>query len=86
MAPGFTSRLTAGTHTYFMKALHCQLPVAVQKHLYDKCYPSVLCLYCGNVEVSNHVFSSVVDESICHYLLDVYAAVCVHSSLQELCL
>ncbi|KAG9284464.1 hypothetical protein G9A89_014068 [Geosiphon pyriformis] len=25
-------------------------------HLYNKCYPSVLCLYCDNVEVSDYVF------------------------------
>ncbi|KAG9292868.1 hypothetical protein G9A89_016230 [Geosiphon pyriformis] len=50
MATGFTSRLTADTRTYFMKALHCQLSVAVQKHIYNKYYSSVLCLYCGEVE------------------------------------
>ncbi|KAG9292121.1 hypothetical protein G9A89_005265 [Geosiphon pyriformis] len=51
MAIGFTSRLIADTQTYFMK------------HIYNKCYPSVLCLYCEKVEVSNHVFSCVVDDS-----------------------
>ncbi|KAG9291673.1 hypothetical protein G9A89_022092 [Geosiphon pyriformis] len=62
MATGFTSRLTANTHTYLMKALYCWLPVTIQKCIYDKCYPSVLCLYCGEVEVSNHVFSYVADD------------------------
>ncbi|KAG9300035.1 hypothetical protein G9A89_018312 [Geosiphon pyriformis] len=48
----------ANTHTYLIKAL-C---------IYDKCYPSVLCLYCGKVEVSDHVFSCVVDNLAHHQL------------------
>ncbi|KAG9294181.1 hypothetical protein G9A89_021540 [Geosiphon pyriformis] len=63
MATGFTSRLTADTCTYLIKTLHYRLPVAVQKCIYDKCYPSVLYLYCGKVEVSDHVFSCVIDNS-----------------------
>ncbi|KAG9286676.1 hypothetical protein G9A89_012226 [Geosiphon pyriformis] len=55
----FTSRLLANTYTYYMKALHYRLLVAVQKRLYNRFYSSVLCLYCGNVEVSDYVFSSV---------------------------
>ncbi|KAG9303626.1 hypothetical protein G9A89_018523 [Geosiphon pyriformis] len=47
---------SASMCTYFIKALYYQLPVAIQKCLYDKHYPSVLCLYCGNVEVSDYVF------------------------------
>ncbi|KAG9293135.1 hypothetical protein G9A89_001762 [Geosiphon pyriformis] len=31
--------------------------------LYNRFYPSVLCLYCGNVKVSDHVFSCKIDES-----------------------
>ncbi|KAG9289472.1 hypothetical protein G9A89_008033 [Geosiphon pyriformis] len=57
MATGFTSKISANAHSYFMKALHHQLPVAVRKWLYNRLYPSVLCLYCGNVEVLDHVFS-----------------------------
>ncbi|KAG9295050.1 hypothetical protein G9A89_017844 [Geosiphon pyriformis] len=57
MAAGFTSIWTAGLCTYFMKALHHRLPVAVCKRLYDRSYPSVVCLFCGSVEVSDHVFS-----------------------------
>ncbi|KAG9290547.1 hypothetical protein G9A89_020917 [Geosiphon pyriformis] len=57
MAAGSTSRFSSSVCTYFMKSLHHQLPVAVWKCLYDKRYPSVLCLYCGEVEVSDHVFS-----------------------------
>ncbi|KAG9297752.1 hypothetical protein G9A89_011267 [Geosiphon pyriformis] len=42
--------------TYFMKALHYQLPVAVQKHLYNRCYANVVCLFCGNIKISDHIF------------------------------
>ncbi|KAG9298995.1 hypothetical protein G9A89_020308 [Geosiphon pyriformis] len=59
MAVGFMSHHFAGFHSYFMKALYHRLSVAVHKHLYDKCYPSVVCLYCGNVEMLDHVFSSI---------------------------
>ncbi|KAG9307291.1 hypothetical protein G9A89_017119 [Geosiphon pyriformis] len=72
MATGFTSRLTADTHTYFMKALHHQFPVAVRKCIYNKCYPSVICLYCGEVEISDHVFSCAIDDSACHQVLESY--------------
>ncbi|KAG9304397.1 hypothetical protein G9A89_019959 [Geosiphon pyriformis] len=30
--------------------------------IYDRCYLSVLCLYCGEVEVSDHVFSCIIDD------------------------
>ncbi|KAG9284989.1 hypothetical protein G9A89_009799 [Geosiphon pyriformis] len=62
MATGFTSRHTADIHTYLIKALHCWLAMAVRKHIYDKYYPSVLCLYCGKVEVFNHMFSCIIDD------------------------
>ncbi|KAG9306162.1 hypothetical protein G9A89_016066 [Geosiphon pyriformis] len=61
MAAGFMSCHSAGSHFYFMKALHHRLPINIHKHLYDKCYPSVVCLYCGNIEVSDHVFSCAFD-------------------------
>ncbi|KAG9293913.1 hypothetical protein G9A89_019251 [Geosiphon pyriformis] len=70
MATGFTSRCTANIRTYFMKALHCRLPVAVRKRVYDKYYPSVLCLYCGKVEVSNHVFSCVINDAARRQVLE----------------
>ncbi|KAG9305697.1 hypothetical protein G9A89_022619 [Geosiphon pyriformis] len=50
IAAGFTSMRTAGLRTYFMKALHYRLPVAIRKCLYDRSYPNVVCLYCGCVE------------------------------------
>ncbi|KAG9301418.1 hypothetical protein G9A89_018090 [Geosiphon pyriformis] len=70
MATGFTSKISANAHSYFMKALHHQLPVAptdeipVEELTFTaKLYPSVLCLYCGDVEMLNHVFSCKVDDS-----------------------
>ncbi|KAG9302418.1 hypothetical protein G9A89_011468 [Geosiphon pyriformis] len=70
MAAGFTSRYSSSMCTYFMKSLHHRLLVAVRKCLYDKHYPSMLCLYCDEVEVSDHVFSCKVDESVRHQLLN----------------
>ncbi|KAG9291896.1 hypothetical protein G9A89_004834 [Geosiphon pyriformis] len=60
---GFISRSTSSMRTYFIKSLHHWLPVAVRKHLYDRCYPSMLCLYCGEVKMSDHGFSCKVDGS-----------------------
>ncbi|KAG9304409.1 hypothetical protein G9A89_019971 [Geosiphon pyriformis] len=74
LAAGFTSKHTANCQTYFMKALHHQLFVAVRKHLYNKCYSSVICLYCGDVEVSNHVFSCSSDVSAHAQLVDIHAS------------
>ncbi|KAG9306593.1 hypothetical protein G9A89_004790 [Geosiphon pyriformis] len=61
LASGFTSMRTAGCHTYFMKALYYQLPVAVRKRLYDRKYLSVVCLFCGDIETLDHVFSCPQD-------------------------
>ncbi|KAG9293500.1 hypothetical protein G9A89_009224 [Geosiphon pyriformis] len=72
MATGFTSKPSAGICTYFMKALHHWLPVAVRKHLYNRCYPSVLCLYCGEVETSDYVFFCKIDDSTQSHILDSY--------------
>ncbi|KAG9301356.1 hypothetical protein G9A89_018028 [Geosiphon pyriformis] len=69
MAAGFTSIQTAGLHMYFMKALHHRLPVAVHKRFYDRSYPSVVCLFCGSVEVSDHVFFCDSDFANCDWLL-----------------
>ncbi|KAG9299625.1 hypothetical protein G9A89_020796 [Geosiphon pyriformis] len=44
-----------------MKAVHFKLPVAVQKRLYNKDYSGVSCLFCGDVELSNHSFTCVKD-------------------------
>ncbi|KAG9302502.1 hypothetical protein G9A89_007206 [Geosiphon pyriformis] len=57
MATGFTSRLLANACTYFMKALHHHL---------------ILCLYCSEVEVSDHTFSCRVNKSACCQLLDFH--------------
>ncbi|KAG9305073.1 hypothetical protein G9A89_007713 [Geosiphon pyriformis] len=61
MTAGFTSCCSASFCSYFIKALYHRLPVAVRKCLYDRCYPSVICLYCGDIELSDHVFSCMFD-------------------------
>ncbi|KAG9292836.1 hypothetical protein G9A89_016198 [Geosiphon pyriformis] len=53
LAISFTSRYTPGVCIYFMKALYYWLSVAVCKCLYNKCYLSVVCLFCGNVDFSS---------------------------------
>ncbi|KAG9299003.1 hypothetical protein G9A89_020316 [Geosiphon pyriformis] len=84
MAAGFTSLHTAGFRTYFMKALHHQLPVAVHKHLYDRLYSSVVCLFCGDVEISDHVFSCSFDAVGREHLMNTYVAVWkAHSDLSH---
>ncbi|KAG9294198.1 hypothetical protein G9A89_021557 [Geosiphon pyriformis] len=84
MATGFTSIQMAGFRTYFMKALHHRLPVAVQKRLYNRGYSSVVCLFCDEIEVSDHVFSCSSDADSCTSLLDTYAAAWeVHSGLSH---
>ncbi|KAG9301075.1 hypothetical protein G9A89_015811, partial [Geosiphon pyriformis] len=70
MATSFTSRISANARSYFIKALHHQLFVAVQKWLYNRLYFSILCLYCGDIEVLYHVFSCKVNGSVRHWLLD----------------
>ncbi|KAG9298742.1 hypothetical protein G9A89_012810 [Geosiphon pyriformis] len=69
MLTGFTSQISSTLHTYIMKAVHRKLPVVVRKSLYDKCYPSVLCLFCGGVEFSDHAFTCVHEFGICGEIL-----------------
>ncbi|KAG9296530.1 hypothetical protein G9A89_015122 [Geosiphon pyriformis] len=68
------SSLTAGFRTYFMKAIHRRLSVTVYKWLYNRCYPSVICLFCGDVEISDHTFFCPFNASDCVYLLESYAS------------
>ncbi|KAG9303194.1 hypothetical protein G9A89_000729 [Geosiphon pyriformis] len=75
MAAGFTSKWTVGFRIYFIKALHHQLSVVMHKWLYDKQYLSVMCLFCGDVEVSDHVFSCSFDANGRAQLLNAHAAV-----------
>ncbi|KAG9299375.1 hypothetical protein G9A89_014023 [Geosiphon pyriformis] len=69
MLAGFTSWKTLNLCSYLMKTVHRRLPVAVWKRLYDKGYPGVLCLLCGEVEFSNHVFTCSWDVVICDEVL-----------------
>ncbi|KAG9289016.1 hypothetical protein G9A89_015565 [Geosiphon pyriformis] len=64
MLSGSMCRATAALCTYFMKAVHFRLPVAIQKRLYIKDYPGVSCLFCGNVELPDHGFTCVKDASV----------------------
>ncbi|KAG9303135.1 hypothetical protein G9A89_005093 [Geosiphon pyriformis] len=50
-----------GSGAKIVNTLHYKLPIVVYKCLYDKHYSSVVCLYCGNVEVLDHVFSCAFD-------------------------
>ncbi|KAG9290805.1 hypothetical protein G9A89_011768 [Geosiphon pyriformis] len=49
---------------YIMKAVHRRLPVVVRKRLYNKHYSSVLCLFYGGVEFSDHAFTCVHESGI----------------------
>ncbi|KAG9290778.1 hypothetical protein G9A89_011741 [Geosiphon pyriformis] len=74
MAAGFTSKRTA--------ALHHRLPVTMRKWLYNKHYPSVVCLFYGDVEISDHAFSCPFDANGHVWLLNAHTAVWgVYSSL-----
>ncbi|KAG9292115.1 hypothetical protein G9A89_005259 [Geosiphon pyriformis] len=57
-----------------MKSLYHWLPVAVHKHLYDRCYSSVVCLFCGDVEFLDHVFICFFDAAGHAWLLDAHAS------------
>ncbi|KAG9284122.1 hypothetical protein G9A89_022896 [Geosiphon pyriformis] len=74
LAAGFTSAQTAGFQTYFIKTLYHHLLVAVYKHLYSRSYPSVICLFCRDVEVSNHVFSCPFNAAGHAWLVEVHAS------------
>ncbi|KAG9297612.1 hypothetical protein G9A89_011127 [Geosiphon pyriformis] len=69
---------TADLWSYFMKMLHHHLSVAVCKQLYNRCYSSVICLFCGNIEVSDHIFSCPFDIAGCFWLVkDHLLYICV---------
>ncbi|KAG9291341.1 hypothetical protein G9A89_003445 [Geosiphon pyriformis] len=69
MLTGFTSRISSMLCTYIIKAVHKKLPVVVRKRLYNKHYPSVLCLFCGGMEFSDHTFTCVHESGICDEIL-----------------
>ncbi|KAG9295380.1 hypothetical protein G9A89_013409 [Geosiphon pyriformis] len=52
-----------------VKAIHRQLLVAVQKRLYDKKYPGMLCLMYREVEFSDYIFTCVGNIGICNNIL-----------------
>ncbi|KAG9306256.1 hypothetical protein G9A89_016160 [Geosiphon pyriformis] len=61
MLAGFISRKSAALQIFLIKMVHRRLLMAVRKRLYNKDYPSVLCLMCDNVEFSDHVFTCLAD-------------------------
>ncbi|KAG9305456.1 hypothetical protein G9A89_021174 [Geosiphon pyriformis] len=71
---GFTSKSMANLHSYFLKALHRYLLVAVQKHLYSKIYLSVSCLHCGEMKSFNHSFVCAFDSGARKNILESYLA------------
>ncbi|KAG9299723.1 hypothetical protein G9A89_013083 [Geosiphon pyriformis] len=70
----FISNSITSLHSYFLKALHHHLPVAVRKHLYSKVYPSVLCLHCGEMESFDHFFVCTFDSDAHKSILRSYLA------------
>ncbi|KAG9305598.1 hypothetical protein G9A89_001659, partial [Geosiphon pyriformis] len=57
---------------FLADSLLSELPVAVWKHLYNRLYPSVLCLYCNNVKTSDHMFFCKIDDSAHCQLLEFH--------------
>ncbi|KAG9284936.1 hypothetical protein G9A89_006314 [Geosiphon pyriformis] len=53
---GYTSLFSAALWSYFMKSLYYCLLVTMRKRLYDPKYPSVVCIRCGVVKNSDHLF------------------------------
>ncbi|KAG9286350.1 hypothetical protein G9A89_014516 [Geosiphon pyriformis] len=74
MLAGFTSQRSSCLCMYLMKTVHQWLPMVVRKQLYDRSYPSVLCLLCCEVELSDHVFMCSHDVKICGEVLAVASA------------
>ncbi|KAG9304494.1 hypothetical protein G9A89_020058 [Geosiphon pyriformis] len=54
---GYTSTASATLQLYFMKMLYYCLSVAERKKIYNLNYSSVVCIQCGLMEDSDHVFS-----------------------------
>ncbi|KAG9292357.1 hypothetical protein G9A89_015227 [Geosiphon pyriformis] len=78
LASGFTNRSIAEAYTNFMKALYYWLSVVVYKCLYAKNYPNVICLFCEDIEISNHTFFCLFNSDVCCLsFCSSNAAVCV---------
>ncbi|KAG9303926.1 hypothetical protein G9A89_005836 [Geosiphon pyriformis] len=82
MLSGFTDRKLANLHTYLIKAVYRQLPMAIRKRLYNKSYPGVLCLLCDKIKLSDHSFTYSDNSGLCRNILveaanmDLYTAIC----------
>ncbi|KAG9296356.1 hypothetical protein G9A89_014948 [Geosiphon pyriformis] len=97
MAIGFTNIWMAGFRTYFIKALHHYLSVAVRKHLYNRSYLSScqfvghLCSCLGDVTVSmalckGFVFGDWYHESVSVYKDPKMVVVNIVNFVREFCL
>ncbi|KAG9289275.1 hypothetical protein G9A89_007520 [Geosiphon pyriformis] len=73
MLSGFTSRKSANLCMYLMKIVYKWLPVAVKKKLYNRSYPGVLCLLCG--EVNSFPSAILLLLSSCSLDMSLYTAV-----------
>src|SRR4051812_41829243 len=56
MTSGMISFTGSRTRTFKSKALYRRLPTAHTKHTNQLTYPTTQCLYCDQVETSDHVF------------------------------
>ncbi|KAG9302017.1 hypothetical protein G9A89_021061 [Geosiphon pyriformis] len=71
---GFTSRKSANLCTYLMKAVY-------RKRLYNKSYSEVLCLLCGEVELSDYVFTCSGNSGLCrNILMSISGLICLSTS------
>ncbi|KAG9293663.1 hypothetical protein G9A89_019000 [Geosiphon pyriformis] len=89
MLAEFTSRKLASLLTYLIKALHRRLAVAVCKRLYNKCYPGVQCLLCGEISMAgacNSSSSSVLRTlDLCQSDVGLYSVLCRGFVLKDWC-
>ncbi|KAG9306084.1 hypothetical protein G9A89_015988 [Geosiphon pyriformis] len=69
MLSEFTSKKLANLCTYLMKTVYKWLPITVRKNLYKKSYPGVLCLMCGEMKLSDHVFTCSGNFGLCKDIL-----------------
>ncbi|KAG9301481.1 hypothetical protein G9A89_005631 [Geosiphon pyriformis] len=69
----FKSSLVWHPNSHLAVALHHWLPVAVRKRLYNRSYSSMMCLYCGDVEILDHVFSCPHNSTVHAHLLNSHA-------------
>ncbi|KAG9293915.1 hypothetical protein G9A89_019253 [Geosiphon pyriformis] len=76
----------SGNSKYFVHDIYCSVchahwevgfgskflmgSLIFEKCLYNRLYFGVLCLYCGDIEMPDHVFSCRIDRSVRHWILE----------------